>query len=122
VGLEILMFEARVTSATPDVSLGDSEARLLDVFVRTVSGLDVVQMVLVEHGFEGINIWTIIDAEPLAFEPRQPVYSAELQASHAAPRADVFFNLINQREHPGEALGWVLPAKARVAWQRAARS
>ena len=112
------MPDTEVTKSESVTSLGGDEQRVLEKYVQLVSKMDVVQEVLVERDPDGINIWAIIDAEPLAFAPRKPVYDAELQAAHAAPGTSVFFRLINQREHLGEGLNHVLPTHAHLAWRR----
>ena len=90
--------DVRATQNVPDVNPGSDEARVLDRYVQLVSGQDSVQKVLVEPTAEGLCVWTVIDAEPLAFDPRKPVYNAELQASHVAQDAQVCFHLVNRRE------------------------
>lgn len=102
----------------PSALLGVDESLVLERYARLVCDLEIVQAVLVDSSLEGIGIWTIIDAEPLEFAPRKPVYNAELQASQVAPDAKVLFHLINQREYREDELNQTLPVNGLVVWQR----
>src|SRR5690242_357059 len=99
-----------------------SAAEVLRRFVSLVTCYAFVHEVQVDATPEGVEIWTVIEAEPFAFEPRSLVYDAELQATDVAPDAPVSFRLINSREYPGKALDQVTPEGGLVAWRRAPRS
>jgi hypothetical protein len=97
------------------------EAKVLTKFVSLVSRLPFVEQVLAVPGCEGVEIRTIIDAEPFADEPRDQVYEAELAASVAEPDAMILLRLINRRECGDEAMEWLVPTNAHVAWRRPAQ-
>jgi hypothetical protein len=61
------------------------EAKVLDEYVSLVSRLPFVEQVLAVPGYEGVQIWTVIDAEPFEREPRCQVYEAELEATDGEP-------------------------------------
>jgi hypothetical protein len=94
---------------------------VLKKFVSLVSVLPFVEQVFAVPGYEGVEIWTVIDAEPFAREPRYQVYEAELEASDTEPDALVLLRLINRREYGDEAMEWALPQDAHVAWRRPAQ-
>jgi hypothetical protein len=98
------------------------EAKVLDQFVSIVSGLPWVERVLAEPGYEGVQIWTVIDAEPFEDEPRDRVYQAELEATNVSPEALVRFRLLNRHEYGDEKLTGVLPDQGHLAWQRTPHS
>ena len=98
------------------------EAKVLDHYVSLVSRLPFVEEVRAEPGYQGVQIWTVIDSEPFADEPRDQVYGAELQAWDQCPKALVDFRLINRREYGDEAMEWTLPKNAHVAWRRSAHA
>jgi hypothetical protein len=98
------------------------EARVLRSFVTLVSRLPFVEQVLAVPGYEGVEIWTVIDAEPFEREPRYQVYEAELKATDGEPGAQVLSRLINRREYGEERMAWVLPAQAHFVWRRPAQS
>jgi hypothetical protein len=87
-----------------------------------VSRLPFVEEVRAEAGYEGVGIWTVIDSEPFADEPRMQVYDAELQAAQSTPGALVDYRLINRLEYGDQNTAWALPEHAYVAWRRAPRS
>jgi hypothetical protein len=97
------------------------EAKVLEQFVSIVSRLPFVEQVLAEPGYEGVQIWTVIDSEPFVDGPNDQVYEAELQAWDAAPDALILHRLINRREYGDEKLAQVLPDRAHVAWRRVAQ-
>ena len=97
------------------------EAKVLDQYVSIVSRLPFVEQVLAVPGYEGVEIWTVIDAEPFVDGPNDLVYEAELRAWDAAPDALILHRLINRREYGDEKLAQVLPDPAHVAWRRAAQ-
>jgi hypothetical protein len=70
-------------------------------------------------GCEGIEIWTVIDANPFEEGIPDQVYQAELDAMGSVPGTLVLFRLINRREYAGDSLEYVLPSADRIAWQRA---
>jgi hypothetical protein len=72
-------------------------------------------------GYEGLEIRTIIAAEPFARGPRYQIYEAELEASDSEPDAQVLLRLINRREYGDEAMEWLVPSNAHVAWRRPAQ-
>jgi hypothetical protein len=94
------------------------EAKVLRKYVSIVSQLQFVEQVRAESGYEGLQIWTVIDSEPFADEPRDQVFSAELQAWDQSSKALVDFRLINRREYGDEAMEWALPKDAHIAWRR----
>ena len=63
------------------------EAKVLDHYVSIVSRLPFVEEVRAEPGYEGVQIWTVIDSEPFADEPRDQIYDAELKAVLSSPGA-----------------------------------
>jgi hypothetical protein len=111
---------ARARAARSDRPAGIKapEAKVLKAYVDAVSRLPFVEQVLAEPGYEGLGIWTVIDSEPFADEPRDQVYAAELAASDAEPDAMVLLRLINRREHGDEAMEWLVPSNAHIAWRR----
>jgi hypothetical protein len=112
---------ARARAAREDCSTGIKapEAKVLQKYVSLVSRLPFVEEVRAEPGYEGVQIWTVIDAEPFEFEVNKQIYQAELDAANAVPNALVLFRLINRREYSEDSVGYVLPADDRIAWQRA---
>jgi hypothetical protein len=86
--------------------------------VALVSQLPFAERVVAEPGYEGVQIWTVIDAEPFADEPSDQVYGAELEAAAATPDAYVSFRLINRREYGDERVTQVLPDDGQIAWHR----
>jgi hypothetical protein len=98
------------------------EAKLLDAFVTTVSRLPFVEQVLAVPGYEGVEIWTVIDAEPWVDGPNDQVYQAELDAWDAVPGALILHRLINHREYGDEKLSQVLPDDRYLAWRRSSQS
>jgi hypothetical protein len=94
---------------------------VLKKFVSLVSGLPFVEQVLAVPGYEGVEIWTIIDAEPFEREPRYQIYEAEFEASVSEADAQVLLRLINRREYGDETMESVLPQHAHVAWRRPAQ-
>lgn len=113
---------ARARAARPDRRTGIKapEAKVLREYVALVSKFSFVEQVLAVPGYEGIEIWTIIDAEPFEREPRYQVYEAELQASDGEPDAMVLLRLINRREYGDEGTESALPTNALIAWRRSA--
>ena len=95
------------------------EAKVLQQYVSLVSRLPFVEQVLAMPGYGGVGIWTVIDAEPFADEPRDQVYDAELKALDTRPGALVELRLINRLEYGDEAMTWAVPAGAHVVWRRA---
>jgi hypothetical protein len=91
---------------------------VLRKFVALVSRLPFVEQVLAVPGYEGIEIWTVIDAEPFDFETTKQVYQAELDATDAVPDALVLFRLVNRREYSRDSLDYVLPSDDRIVWRR----
>ncbi len=91
---------------------------MLEQYVSIVSRLPFVEEVRAEPGYEGVQVWTVIDSEPFADEPRDLVYGAELQALDQSPKALVDFRLVNRREYGDEAMAWAVPKNAHVAWRR----
>jgi hypothetical protein len=87
--------------------------------VSLVSRLPFVEQVLAMPGCEGVEIWTVTDAEPFDFETNKQVYQAELDATDAVRDALVLFRLINRREYSGQSLDYVLPSADRMVWRRA---
>lgn len=98
------------------------EAKVLQAYVDVVSRLPFVEQVLAMPGYEGVGIWTVIDAEPFADEPSNQVYGAEPQAYDQSPKALMDFRLINRREYGDEAMEWAVPKNAHVAWRRTPQS
>jgi hypothetical protein len=94
---------------------------VLDQYVSLVSRLPFVEEVRAEPGYEGVQIWTVIDSEPFADEPRDQIYDAELKAVLSSPGALVDYRLINRLEYGDQNTRWALPERAYVAWRRAPR-
>lgn len=94
------------------------EAKVLDQYVSIVSRLPFVEQVFAVPGYEGVEIWTVIDAEPFASEPRDQVYDAELQTWDQHPKALILFRLSNRREHAGDSFDDVLPTDDHLVWRR----
>jgi hypothetical protein len=109
---------ARAARAERSSGIRAPEAKVLQKYVSLVSRLPFVEEVRAEPGYEGVQIWTVIDAEPFESEPRYQVYAAELEATDVEPGALVLLRLINRREYGDEAMEWALPQKAHVAWRR----
>jgi hypothetical protein len=95
---------------------------VLKIFVDLVTKLPFVEQVFVLPGCDGLEIWTVIDAEPFDFDRDKQVYQAELDATDVAPEALVLFQLINRQEYTGESIGYVLPSSDRIVWQRNSHS
>ena len=115
------MARARTANGRHLKGIRASEAKVLDQFVSLVSRFPFVEQVLAEPGYEGVQIWTVIDAEPFVDGPNDLVYGAELRAWDAAPNALILHRLINRREYGDEKLAQVLPDRAHVAWRRTAQ-
>jgi hypothetical protein len=113
------MSRARTASKERSAGIRAPEAKVLRTFVSLVSRLPFVEQVLTLPGCEGLEIWTIVDADPPDFETNKQVYQAELDAMDAVPGALVLFRLINRREYSGESLDYVLPSADRIVWRRA---
>lgn len=113
------MARARAVGEDRATGARTPEAKLLRKFVSLVSRLPFVEQVLTLPGCEGVEIWTVIDADPPDFETNAQVYQAELDAMDAMPGALVLFRLINRREYVGESLDYVLPSADRTVWRRA---
>ena len=90
--------------------------------VSIVSSLPFVEQVLAEPGYEGVQIWTVIDSEPFDTEPRYQIYDAELEASQVGSRPLVLFRLVDRREYGEENLSYVLPDNGHRAWCRASQA
>lgn len=60
------MAHARTSSGTYLKGIRAREAKVLAAYVLLVSRLPFVEKVLAEPGYEGVQIWTVIDAEPMA--------------------------------------------------------
>jgi hypothetical protein len=112
------MARARTVREERSAGIRAPEAKVLRKFVSLVSHLPFVEQVLAEPGYEGLQIWTVIDAEPFVDGPNDQVYEAELRASGAAPDALILYRLINRREYGDEKLAQVLPDRAHVAASR----
>ena len=95
---------------------------MVQEYVALVSRLPFVEQVRAEPGYEGVQIWTVIDSEPFADEPRDQIYDAELKAVLSSPDALVDYRLINRLEYGDQNTAWALPERAHIAWQRAPRS
>jgi len=113
---------ARVVSGRQIKGVRAPEAKVLDQYVSLVSRLPFVEQVLAAPGYEGVGIWTVIDSEPFADEPRDQIYDAELKAVLSSPGALVDYRLINRLEYGDQNTRWALPEGAYVAWRRAPRS
>ena len=112
------MARARAVNGRHVKGVRAREAKVLDHYVSIVSRFPFVEQVLAKPGYDGVLIWTVIDSEPFADEPRDQVYGAELQALDQCPKALVDYRLINRREYGDEAMEWALPKDAHVAWRR----
>ena len=112
------MARARTANGWHTKGIRARETKVLDQYVSIVSRLPFVEEVRAEPGYEGVQIWTVIDSEPFEDDPRDQMYSAELQAWDQCPKALVLFRLINRREYGDEAMEWALPKNAHVAWRR----
>jgi hypothetical protein len=114
---------ARARSARTDRPIQERirgpEAKVLRELVSRVSELPFVEQVFAVPGYEGLEIWTVIDAEPYADAPSDQVYEAELRSALASPDAYVSFQLVNRLEYGEEKLAQVLPEHRHVAWRRA---
>jgi hypothetical protein len=110
-----------VAAAEAVPNLSRLERRLLQAYVDIIASLDATQTVLAEKGSEGFAIWTVIDAEPFDWAPRESVYAAELQACDTTPETLVEFRLLNQREYDHETLSQIVPAPSQIVWQRPQR-
>ena len=115
------MARARTTNGRYLKGIRAREAKVLEHYVSIVSQLPFVEAVRAEPGYEGVLIWTVIDSEPFAGEPRDQIYDAELQAFDQCPKALVDYRLINRLEYGDEKVAQVLPDDAHVAWRRAAQ-
>ena len=116
------MARARTANGTRLKGIRAREAKVLEQYVSIVSRLPFVEQVLAEPGYEGVLIWTVIDSEPFADEPRDQIYDAELKAVLSSPDALVDYRLINRLEYGDQNTAWALPERAHVARQRAPRS
>jgi hypothetical protein len=115
------MARARTASGRSLRGIRAREAKVLDQYVSIVSRLPFVEEVRAEPGYEGVQIWTVIDSEPFVDGPNDQVYEAELRAWDVAPDALILHRLINRREYGEEAMEWALPKNGHVAWRRAAQ-
>src|SRR5262245_45768003 len=112
------MPKARTGRAAAQTELGADAQRFLDVYIREASKLGAVREIRTDMTGDGLCIWTMIDAEPMSFEPRKSVYEAELVASDASPEAQVDFRLVNRREYSRDDLEWAFPVSNQLVWQR----
>jgi hypothetical protein len=119
---EVSVARARTANGRYLKGIRTREAKVLDQYVSIVSSFPFVEQVLAVPGYEGVGVWTVIDAEPFADEPRDQIYDAELKAVLSSPDALVDFRLINRLEYGDQNTRWALPEGAYVAWRRAPRS
>jgi hypothetical protein len=113
---------ARAVRSEPPTGIKAREAKVLRAYVDVVSRLPFVEEVRAQPGYDGLGIWTVIDAEPFADEPRDQISDAELKAALLSPGALVDYRLINRLEYGDQNTAWALPERAYVAWRRVPRS
>lgn len=116
------MARARVVNDRHVKGVRAPEAKVLEQYVSIVSRLPFVEQVLAVPGYEGVEIWTVIDAEPWADGPNDQVYQAELDAWDAVPEALILHRLVNHREYDDEKLSQVLPDERYLVWRRSSQS
>lgn len=113
------MARARTANGSYLKGIRAREAKALDHYVSIVSRLPFVEEVRAKSGYEAVLVWTVIDSEPFANEPRDQIYGAELQTFDQCPKALLDYRLINRLEYGDEKVAQVLPDDAHVAWRRA---
>src|SRR3954466_7853900 len=116
------MARARAARAEQPVSIKAVEAKVLQKYVSLVSRMPFVEQVLVDPGYEGVEIWTVIDSEPFSDGPSDQIYGAELEAALSQPQALGIFRPVNRLEYGDEKLTQILPARAHVAWRHGSQS
>lgn len=115
-----LLQDVMLASTRSIPSLETNVLRTCEDYVRRVKSIEIVQEILVEETEEGPTLWTIIDAPPFEYSPREPIYEAQLVTLREL-EGNKFpdFRVVNVSEFPKtEKLESLLPAAGKTLWKR----
>ncbi|TAK31159.1 MAG: hypothetical protein EPO21_18030 [Chloroflexota bacterium] len=91
---------------------------LVDRFVKIARTLSQVRKIVVEYSTQVPQIWTIIEAEPFEWAPREAVYEAQWQALEPYGDIAINFRLENLAEYDDGVIENMLPKNPEVIFER----